>query len=109
MIRMFSLSTPWTSSLCGDGHARAAIEVLFTAPDRPDDACQLIRDGDGRFVVTAPGRDGNSPVLKPCPLALPPQRPLSREQNGARAMRQQTAQINIAALADATEVAAEPA
>lgn len=108
MIRMFSLSTPWTSSLCGDGHARAGVEVLFAAPDRPDNSRQLVRDGDRRFVVAAPGRDGDRPVLKPRPLALPPKRSLGREQDGACAVRQQTAEIDIAAFADATEMAAEP-
>src|SRR6266567_3308738 len=98
MIKMFSLSTPWTSSLCRDGHLRARGEVLFAAPHRPDDPRQLVRDGDRRFVVAAPGRDGDGPVLKPRPLALPPQRPLSREQDRARAVRQQTARIDIAAL-----------
>jgi len=88
MIRMFSLSTPWTSSLCRDGHARAGLEVLFAAPDRPDDARQLIRHDDRRFVVTAPSGDSNRPVLKRRPLALPPKRPLGCEQDGARTMGQ---------------------
>src|ERR1700687_2575797 len=109
MIKMFSLSTPWISSLCGDGHARAGVEVLLTPPDRPHDAPQFIRHGDGRFVVAAPRRDGDRPVLKPRPLPFPPQRPLGREQDGARAVGQQTTQVDIAALADAPQVASEPA
>ena len=65
MIKMFSLSTPWTSSLCGDGHAWAGVEVPFVAPDRPHHARELVGDGNGRLVVPAPCRDGDSPVLKP--------------------------------------------
>ena len=108
MTVMFSLSTPWTSSLRGDGHAWADVKILFPAPDRPHHSRELVRDGDRRFVVAAPGRDGDRPVLKPRALARGAKGPLGREQNGARAVRQQTAEIDIAALADATEMAAEP-
>jgi hypothetical protein len=79
MITMLSLSTPWTSSLCGDGQVRAAGEGLFAAPDRPDDARQLVRDRDRRFVVAASSGDRDRPVLKPRPLPFSQQRPLSRE------------------------------
>ena len=109
MIRMFSLSTPWTSSLCGHGHARAGVKVLFAAPNRPDDPRELVRDRNRGFVVPAPCRDGDSPVLKPRALARGTKRPLSREQDGASSVRQQTPKVDIAALADATEMAAEPA
>ena len=72
MIRLFSLSTPWTSSLCGDGDARAGVEALFAAPDRPNNPRELVRDRNRGFVVAAPGRDGDGPMQKPRSLALPP-------------------------------------
>jgi hypothetical protein len=76
---MFSLSTPWTSAFCGHGEARAGVEILFAAPDRPHDPRHLVRDSDRRFIVPAPGRDGDCPVLKPCAMARRVQCPLCRE------------------------------
>ena len=70
--QMFSLSTLWISSLCGDGYLRSVAEVSFPSPDRPDYSRQLIGAGDRRFVVTAPGCDSDRPLLKPRPRAFSP-------------------------------------
>ena len=106
---MFSLSTPWISSLCGDGHLRPLVEISFSTPDGPDHPRQLVADGDGRGVVATSGRDGDRPMLKARPGALSPKRPLGRQQDGPGAVRQQTPEVHVPALADAPQMTAEAA
>src|SRR5262249_23658936 len=72
-------------------------------PDRPDDAAEFIRNGDRGLVVTAPLADTHRPLMQ-ARERLPARRStVSRHQDGARAMRQETPKADIALRTDRPE------
>ena len=71
-------------------------------PDGPDDARELVGDRDGGLVVDVGALELVSPLAEAIGLLLP-----GVEQNGARAVDQERAQVAVAAFRDATEATLE--
>src|SRR3989442_1137459 len=89
----------WVS---GRGHLLIVDAVL---PDSPDDASELVGEGDGGLVVAAESFDlqgpGSQAVGNGPRLGLP--------EDGACAVGEEHAEVNVAALADGAEAADETA
>jgi hypothetical protein len=77
---------------------------LLAAPDGPNDACQLVGDGDGSFVVDV----GLAELVRPDAEAIVLLGPGVVEDR-AGAVDEQGAQVAVTALGDASQVALEPA
>src|SRR5207245_11020170 len=78
-------------------------EVDVVLPDSPDDAGQLVGEGDGGLVVTAQALDLKGPgtqAIRVGPRRGPP-------ENGAGAVSEEHAEIDVTALADGSEPADE--
>jgi hypothetical protein len=81
----------------------------ISMPNCPDNATKFIRHRDRGFVVAAPVAEGKRPVVQ-ASEGLPARRStVSRHENGARAMRQETAKIDIALLTNRPETSPLPA
>ena len=66
-------------------------------PDRPHDAAEFISDRDRGFVVAAPRAEGQRPVMQPCQRLAARGPTMSHEQDGPGAVRQEAAQVHVAA------------
>ena len=74
------------------------------APDGPDDARELVRDGDGGLVVDVCGLELVRPFAEPIGLGFS-----GMEQDRARAVNEERAQVAVASLRDAAEASLEAA
>src|SRR5712691_7898090 len=87
-------------SRSGGGHLP---EVDIVLPDGPDDAGQLVGKGDGGLVVTAQAMDLQGPGTQAVGIA--PR--LGLPEDGAGAVSEKHAEVDVAALADGPEAADE--
>jgi hypothetical protein len=83
------------------------LEIDVSMPHSPDDSRQLIRHSDGRLVVATSRGDVDGPLLQSRQaVRRRSRRSLSREEDRPGPVREQAAQVDIAAFADAPEVPA---
>jgi hypothetical protein len=75
--------------------------VFETAPDRPDDSGHLVGDGDSSFVVDVSVGELVGPLAQVIGLCAS-----CVQQDRSGAVNQETAQVGVSALGDASETAA---
>ena len=83
-----------------------AIERALILPGGPDDARQLVGEGDSRLVVTATALGMDCPAAQAIRISSAPCGAERGVEHGPGAVDQQCAQVDVAALADAPEPAA---
>ena len=81
-------------------------EVALVPPGSPDDACELVGEGDGGLVVAAPFLQVERPESEPIDCGSSALRGSCGYQHGSGAMDEQGSKIWIALLADAPEASA---
>jgi hypothetical protein len=91
-------------ALWRSGCASGLAVVLEAAPDRPDDASDLVCDGDGGLVVGLDLGEAVSPSTEVIGLF-----DASVEDDGTGTVNEEGSEISIAALGDASESALETA
>ena len=92
-----------------ESRRRRCGERLVVVPDGPDHPSEFIRDGDRRFVVTAPAPGGERPLMESRQWLLRRGAMMGGAKHCAGPVREQTSEIDIATFTDPTESASRAA